>query len=49
MRVYFYGDNISHEEKEMAQELVKGNGINLNTKTSDTIFVKNILTIGGTL
>ena len=49
MRVYFYGNNISDEEKEIAKELVNGNGINFNTKASETIFVKDILEIGGTL
>lgn len=49
MKVYFYGNNISHEEKEIAKELVNGNGINFNVKTSETIFVKDILEIGGTL
>ena len=49
MRVYFYGNNISDEEKEVAKELVNGNGINFNTKASETIFVKDILEIGGTL
>ena len=49
MKVYFYGNNIYHEEKEIAKELVNGNGINFNVKTSETIFVKDILEIGGTL
>ena len=49
LKVFFYGNSITEEEKEVAKELVIRNGINLNVKSSTTIFVKNISEIGGDL
>lgn len=40
--VYFYGENISDEEKEIAKNLVKANCINLNVTNFDVSFLETI-------
>lgn len=48
-KVYFYSEDISEEEKEVAKELVIANGINLNTHSPSTLFVKEPLELRGVL
>lgn len=48
LSVYFYGDNITPEEKEIARQLVAANGLNFNTiETSVHFFTGKAALIGG--
>ena len=48
-KVYFYSEDITAEEMEVAKELVIANGINLNTHSPSTLFVKEPLELRGIL
>jgi multimeric flavodoxin WrbA len=48
-KVYFYSEDITEEEMEVAKELVIANGINLNTHSPSTLFVKEPLELRGIL
>lgn len=39
MRVYFYGDDITESEKEVARKLVQANGVNFQGELKDVVFV----------
>ena len=40
--VYFYGENISDEEKKIAKNMVKANCINLNVDNFNVSFLETI-------
>lgn len=42
MKVWFYGENITKQEKQTAEKLVKANAINLNCCTHEVRFVEGI-------
>lgn len=42
LRVYFYGENITENEKNTAKKLVKGNSLNFNIKDYSVDFYNNI-------
>ncbi|MCR5794483.1 MAG: flavodoxin family protein [Solobacterium sp.] len=44
---YFYGEEISDEEKRSASDLVKANAVNLYASVKDIVFVKEAWQIGG--
>lgn len=39
MKVYFYGDDITDSEKEVARKLVQANGVNFQGEVKDVVFV----------
>ncbi|MGL6120795.1 MAG: flavodoxin family protein [Fusobacteriaceae bacterium] len=45
--IWFYGENISLREKNIAEELVKRNSINHNSAVSTTNFIDNISELKG--
>lgn len=47
LHVYFYGDEITAEEKETAKSLVHANSINLNCHVKDVLFQANPEAFGG--
>jgi multimeric flavodoxin WrbA len=47
LNVYFYGEDISREEMDTANRLVRANAINLDCETGEVVFVKDPLELGG--
>jgi len=41
LNVYFYGKNLSPNEKTAAKEIVKANGVNLDVKTFKVSFLED--------
>lgn len=46
LSVYFYGEEITQQEKENAQQLVKANGMNFHVKDSNTVFISSRNSLG---
>lgn len=47
MSVYFYGDELSEQDKEIARSLVKANSINLHCAVKDILFEAKAEAFGG--
>ena len=47
LKVWFYGENITEQEKHTAEKLIKANAINLNCSSHRLTFVQDIAEIKG--
>jgi hypothetical protein len=45
LKVWFYGENITEQEKQTAEKLIQANAINLKCKTQKVTFVQDIAEI----
>ena len=49
LKVWFYGENITEQEKHTAEKLIQANAVNLNCGLHKVIFVQDIAEIEGEL
>lgn len=47
LKVFFYGENITEDERKIAEKLIKANSINLDCVDNEIIFAQNIKEIKG--
>jgi len=47
LKVWFYGENITEQEKKTAEKLIQANAINLNCSLKEVTFVQDIAKIEG--
>lgn len=48
-KIYFYGENITEQEKQTAQKLIEANAVNLDCGMESIVFVRDVSQIEGVL